>query len=90
MIGASDLEISADPMSTLAPQKTDIGWVVQVPAEIARVLGVAEGSFAVLRAKEGRLEVEILPQPSPELIQSVREACEEFKDAFDEMKGPSD
>ena len=73
-------------MSTLAAQKTDIGWVIEVPAEIARVLGVAEGSFAVLTAKEGRLEVEVLPPPSPELIQSVHETCEEFKDAFDEMK----
>lgn len=73
-------------MSTLAPQKTDLGWVIEVPAEIAQVLGVAEGSFAVLSTKEGRLDVEILPPPTPELIQSVRETCEEFKDAFDEMK----
>jgi hypothetical protein len=73
-------------MSTLAPQKTDLGWVIEVPAEVARALGVAEGSFAVLTTKEGRLEVEILPSPTPELIESVRETCEEFKDAFEEMK----
>ena len=73
-------------MSTLAPQKTDMGWVIEVPAEIAAGLGVAEGSFAVLSTREGRLEVEILPPPSPELVQSVRETCEEFKEAFDEMK----
>jgi hypothetical protein len=73
-------------MSTLTPQKTDLGWVIEVPPEIARSLGVAEGSFAVLSAKDGRIEVEILPTPTPELIQSVRETCEEFKEAFDEMK----
>ena len=73
-------------MSTLAPQKTDLGWVIELPTEIARTLGAAEGSFAVLRTREGRLEVEILPPPSPELEQSVRETCEEFKDAFNEMK----
>ena len=73
-------------MSTLAPQKTEIGWVIEVPAEIAAGLGVVGGSFAVLSTRDGRLEVEILPPPSPELVQSVRETCEEFKEAFDEMK----
>jgi len=47
-------------------QKTDLGWVVDVPNEIAQVLGVAEGSIALLHANEGRLEVEILPPPSAE------------------------
>lgn len=73
-------------MNTLAPQKTGMGWVIEVPAEIARELGVAEGSFAVLSAKEGRLEVEILPPPSQELVESVRLTSEQFKEAFDEMK----
>jgi hypothetical protein len=36
--------------------------------------------------KDGRLEVEIIPPPSPELIHSERETCEQFKEAFDEMK----
>lgn len=73
-------------MSTLAPQKTDLGWVIEVPTEIARSLEVPEGSLAVLSVTDGRLDVEILPTPTPELLQSVRETCEEFKDAFDEMK----
>ena len=73
-------------MNTLTPEKTDLGWVIEVPSEIARVVGVAAGSLAVLTTKKGRLEVEILPPPTAELVQSVRETCEEFKDAFDEMK----
>jgi hypothetical protein len=67
-------------------QKTDLGWVIEVPAEIANVLGLAEGSFAVLSTKVGRLDVEILPPPTPDLLKSVRETCKEFKDAFAEMK----
>jgi len=47
---------------------------------------VAEGSIAILHAKDGRLEVEMLPPPSKELIESVRHTHEQFKDAFDEMK----
>jgi hypothetical protein len=68
------------------PQKTNLGWVVNVPDEIAQELGVSEGTIAVLHAKDGRLEVEILPPPSRELVESVRQTYEQFKEAFDEMK----
>ena len=70
----------------LTPQKTDLGWVIEIPKEMAQAMGVAEGSLVVLYAKTGGLEVEILPPPSPELIESVRETYEEFKEAFEEMK----
>jgi hypothetical protein len=68
------------------PQKTDLGWVVDVPDEIAQELGVCDGTIAVLHAKDGRLEVEILPPPSKKLVESVRQTYEQFKEAFDEMK----
>ncbi len=72
--------------STTTPKKTDLGWIVDVPDEIAQALGVPEGSIAILHANEGRLEVEILPPPSEELVKSVRRTSEQFKEAFDEMK----
>ena len=72
--------------STTIPQKTDIGWVVDVPNEIAQALRVAERSIALLHANEGRLEIEILPPPSAELVESVRRLNEKYKDAFEEMK----
>ena len=72
--------------STTIPQKTNLGWVVDVPNEIAQALGVAEGSIAILHANDGRLEAEILPPPSKELTESVRQTYEQFKEAFDEMK----
>jgi len=40
----------------------------------------------VLSIRDGRLDAEILPTPTPELLQSVRETREEFKDAFDDLK----
>jgi hypothetical protein len=71
---------------TTIPQKTDLGWVVDVPDEIAQALGVAQGSMAILHPNKGRLEVEILLPPSEELVKSVRRTSEKFKEAFDEMK----
>ena len=72
--------------SITIPQKNDLGWVIDVPKEIADALGIAEGSIALLHVKEGCLELEILPPPSKELVESVRQTYEQFKDAFDEMK----
>lgn len=57
--------------SLLTPQKTERGWVIEIPAEMAHVIGVAEGSIAILHAKEGNIEIEILPPPAPELEESV-------------------
>jgi len=71
---------------TTTPQKTDLGWVIEVPYEMAQALGVGEGSLAVLHAKDGSIEVEILPPPSPELEESARRIYEKYKDAFEEMK----
>jgi len=72
--------------STTIPQKTDLGWVVDVPDEIARAICVAEGSIALLHANEGHLEVEILPPPSIELVESVHRLSQKYEDAFEEMK----
>jgi hypothetical protein len=69
----------------LMPQQTEGGWVVEMPAEMARALGVAEGSLAVLFIEAGKIEVEVLP-PSPEMEQAARRLHEKYGDAFAELK----
>jgi hypothetical protein len=71
---------------SLTPEKTDRGWVIEIPSEMARAMGVAEGSLAVLHTVDGTFEVEVLPPPSPELERSVDRIHEKYKDAFAEMK----
>lgn len=39
----------------ITPQKTDRGWVIEIPGDMAQALGVAEGSLAVMHVEEGRL-----------------------------------
>jgi hypothetical protein len=68
-----------------APQKTGQGWVIDIPSEFAQELGVTEGSMALLPARQGQIEVEILP-PSPELEASVQRVFTKYNDAFEEMK----
>ena len=70
----------------LMPRKAGDSWVIEIPAEMARAMGVPEGSLAVLHAARGTIEVEVLPPPSPELDESVRRIHGKYKEAFEEMR----
>jgi hypothetical protein len=69
-----------------APQKTGQGWVIDIPPAFAQELGIAEGSIALLHARQGQIEVEILPPPATELEASVERIYAKYEDAFEEMK----
>lgn len=71
---------------SIKPHKTDLGWIIEIPKEIAQAMGVAEGSIAVLHVQDGHLGTEILPPPSPELKSAARRIHEKHKEAFEEMK----
>lgn len=70
----------------LMPHKAGDSWVIDIPDEMARAMGVASGSVAVLHAARGTIEVEVLPPQSPELDESVRRIYDKYKDASEEMK----
>jgi antitoxin component of MazEF toxin-antitoxin module len=72
--------------SVLIPKKTEQGWIIEMPPEMAQAIGVAEGSFVVLYAKDGQLVPEILPPLAPDLKAMVREICEENREFFEELK----
>ena len=59
---------------------------MDVPPEMAAAMGVEEGSIIVLYPREGGMSYEILPPLPPEMKASVSETCEQFKEAFAEMK----
>ena len=68
--------MSAVLTSSTAPRKTDEGWIIDIP----------HGSIGVLYPSRNGISMEILPSPSPELVSSVLETCEEFREAFEKMK----
>ena len=72
------------------PTITKQAWVVDIPVEVVRTLNVPEGSVALLYASDGNLSVDILPPPSPELIDEVNETWDELQGAFEEMKRRGD
>lgn len=67
------------------PKKTDRGWIVEIDDDFAAELGVAQGSVALMNARDGKIETEIL-SPSPDLEKSINRLAEKYKDYFIEMK----
>ena len=72
--------------STTTLEKTYSSCVVELNPETQKQLGIAEGSIVIMHAKNGAIEVEILPPPSAELIASSRRLQEKYKDVFEELK----
>ena len=71
---------------SITPRKTDLGWVIEIPTEIVKAMGVEEGSIAVLHVKDGNLGTEILPPPSPEFKSAAHRIHDKHKEAFEEMR----
>jgi len=72
--------------AVLTPQKTELGWIMELPDEIAAAMKVAPGSFIVLYPREGAIDMEILPPPSDELLTYFERAFEKYRETFDELK----
>ena len=70
----------------LTPPMTELSWAVELPPEMAEALGVACGSLVVLHARNGSIETEILPLPSPEFAGRVQYILEKNKETFEELK----
>ena len=71
---------------TTTPRKSDLGWIIEIPAEMAEMLSVEPGSIAVLYPREGALETEILPPPSDELKEDFERLFDKYEDTFAELK----
>ncbi len=73
-------------MYSLTKSQLARGWIEEIQGEMAEQLGVTDGSYAVFYRDSGRIRVEILPPPSPELAESVGRINKKFSAAFEEMK----
>lgn len=69
----------------LVSRKQQDSWMIEIPAEMAEQMNVAVGSVAVLHAKEGAIEIEVLTA-SDEIKRSARRVFDKYQGAFAEMK----
>lgn len=73
-------------MSVLVPQKSERGWIVELPDDFTELVGAEKDSIGLLQIRDGKIEVEVLPPPSPRIREISERIAEKYKDAFAEMK----
>ena len=72
--------------STTTLEKTYSSCVVELNPETQKQLGIAEGSIVIMHAKNGAIEVEILPPPSAELEELSMYINEKYKDVLEGLR----
>ena len=70
----------------VTPKKTDMGWILELPQEMALMLKVDPKSIVVLYPKEGVLETEILPAPTTELKDDFDRIFDKYYETFEALK----
>jgi hypothetical protein len=74
----------------IIPKKTETGWIMEIPPEMAALLKVESGSIAILYPTEGELKTEILPAPTIEMKTEFERLFDKYQDTFAELKRPGD
>lgn len=67
-------------------QKSEQGWIIEIPDEFAENIGIEKNSIGLLGYKDGKIVVEILPPPSEKIKDISNRLGEKYKDFFAEMK----
>lgn len=73
-------------MSDILIEKSERGWIIELPDDFSQELGVEPESIGLLQVKNGKVEVEILPPPNKELSEASERIFNKYKDSFAEMK----
>lgn len=73
-------------MSAITIQKSERGWIIELPDDFAEEIGVEKGSIAVLYGGNGKVETEIIEPPSQNIKDISKRISEKYKEAFEEMK----
>jgi len=78
--------IKLEIMSALTIQKSNKGWIIELPEDFTEEIGVKKNSIGILQVSDGKIEVEVIPPPSTEMKNIIDRIHEKYKDAFAEMK----
>lgn len=72
--------------AVLTPRKTEQGWVIDLPEEMAQTIGVEAGSMVVLYASEEGLRTEVLPPVSQKLKDISQYLLNNNRTVYEELK----
>ena len=72
--------------AVLTPRKTEQGWIIDLPDEMAQTIGVEAGSLVVLYANEAGLSTEILPPVSQKIKDISQYLLTKNRAVYEELK----
>jgi hypothetical protein len=58
---------------------------VKLDAETRKLLGIAQNATVIMHSNEGRIEVEILPPPTPDLVAASDRLYKKYKEVSEEL-----
>jgi hypothetical protein len=58
---------------------------VRIDFETRKRLGIAENATVIMHSKDGRIEVEILPPPTPDLVAASDRLYKKYKEVSEEL-----
>jgi hypothetical protein len=58
---------------------------VKIDSETRKRLGIAENATAIMHSNDGRIEVEILPPPTPDLVAASDRLYKKYKEVSEEL-----
>lgn len=71
---------------TATIKESEKGWLIEIPNDFADATGLPRNSIGLLQARDGKIEVEILPAPTAHLKEISERLGEKYQDFFAEMK----
>lgn len=73
-------------IETLEKSEKYSSWIIEMPSDIAKQEGYAEGSKVVLTFQNGTIIPQILPPTSNELKTEVDRIINKYDESFEELK----
>lgn len=73
-------------IETLEKSEKYSSWIVEMPADIAKQEGYAEGSKVVLTFQNGKIIPQILPPTSEKVKTEVDRIIKKYGETFEELK----
>lgn len=73
-------------IETLEKTEKYSSWIIEMPFDIAKQEGYAEGSKVILTFENGKITPQILPPADEKVKKEVNRIVEKYGEAFEELK----
>jgi hypothetical protein len=73
-------------IDTLEKTEKYSSWIIEIPSDIAKQEGYAEGSKVILTFQNGNIKPEILPPTTDEIKKEVSRIIGKYDQTFQELK----